>query len=380
MKKTEEQKGITLVAIVITIIILLVLAGITIYSLTNTEIFKKAQNAKMVTQEKAVEEKTTLDNYEEQLGIATGAKEYTESKTIEEAQTNDMLAKKVNSVITDMYGNQITVPAGFKIKVDNTTNNATTVDKGIVILDSKENEFVWVPVGKIYTDVEKNEANAKTIEVGRYSFDSTGVKSVYSGNYVEEDREDTTNSLKNWGNTIAKNITKFKNSVETNGGYYIGRYEARKNINGTITEVGTDTVWNNITQPNASIQAQNMYSSSKFISDLVNSYAWDTAVTFIQKCTEQKLYSRQNSLNTTLSQTGTNTKDTKDVQCNIFDMASNLFEWTTETSDNSDNPCTIRGGSYHFSSNYTSNRNRNTNYNRYDDLGFRPILFVTDKK
>ena len=290
-----------------------------------------------------------------------------------------MLAKKVNSVITDMYGNQITVPAGFKIKVDNTTNNATTVDKGIVILDSKENEFVWVPVGKIYTDVEKNEANANTIEVGRYSFDSTGVKSVYSGNYVEEDREDTTNSLKNWGNTIAKNITKFKNSVETNGGYYIGRYEARKNINGTITEVGTDTVWNNITQPNASIQAQNMYNSSKFISDLVNSYAWDTAVTFIQKCTEQKLYSRQNSLNTTLSQTGTNTKDTKDVQCNIFDMASNLFEWTTETSDNSDNPCTIRGGSYHFSSNYTSNRNRNTNYNRYDDLGFRPILFVTDK-
>ena len=71
MKKTEEQKGITLVAIVITIIILLVLAGITIYSLTNTEIFKKAQHAKMVTQEKAVEEKTTLDNYEEQLGIAT---------------------------------------------------------------------------------------------------------------------------------------------------------------------------------------------------------------------------------------------------------------------------------------------------------------------
>ena len=50
MKKTKRQNGITLVALVITIIILLILATISIQSLTNTGLFKKAQEAKEKTQ------------------------------------------------------------------------------------------------------------------------------------------------------------------------------------------------------------------------------------------------------------------------------------------------------------------------------------------
>ena len=46
MKKTKEQKGITLVALIITIIILLILAGISIANLTQTGLFEKAQEAK----------------------------------------------------------------------------------------------------------------------------------------------------------------------------------------------------------------------------------------------------------------------------------------------------------------------------------------------
>ena len=41
---------------------------------------------------------------------------------------------------------------------------------------------------KIYTDVARTDANAKTIELGRYDFDESGVKSAYSGSYVEEDK------------------------------------------------------------------------------------------------------------------------------------------------------------------------------------------------
>ena len=185
MINKNKDRGITLVALVITIIILLILATISIQSLTNTGLFKNAEKAREVTEEKTAEEKKFLDSYEEEMGIASGAKEYTAAKTMAEAQTDDMLAKKVNSSITDAYGNKITVPAGFKIKVDATTNNATTVNQGIVIVDSNENEFVWIPVGKIYTDVAKTDANAKTIELGRYNFDSsTGAKSAYSGSYV----------------------------------------------------------------------------------------------------------------------------------------------------------------------------------------------------
>ena len=58
MKKYfENRKGITLVALVITIIILLILATISIQSLTNTGLFKNAEKARELTEEKTAEEK-----------------------------------------------------------------------------------------------------------------------------------------------------------------------------------------------------------------------------------------------------------------------------------------------------------------------------------
>ena len=49
MKKIKENKGITLVALIVTIVILLILAGISISTLTNTGIFEKVQEAKRKT-------------------------------------------------------------------------------------------------------------------------------------------------------------------------------------------------------------------------------------------------------------------------------------------------------------------------------------------
>ena len=62
-----KNKGITLVALVITVIILLILAGISIMSLTNTEIFKKAQDAKTKSAEAEANQKAILDEYEAEL-------------------------------------------------------------------------------------------------------------------------------------------------------------------------------------------------------------------------------------------------------------------------------------------------------------------------
>ena len=230
----NKQKGITLVALVISIILLLILAGISIQAITNQGLFGRANDAKRESEIANIKEQIALDIYEKQLetpvgsitedqlktilekqgtliyeedgvtikGITTdkgyeillsdiysGTTEEAETPveptpdpslptnpatTIAEAQSEYMLTKTVNSPIQDEFGNRITVPAGFKIKVDDTTNNATTVDKGIVIIDSSENEFVWIPTGTIYTDEEKTEANAKTINLNRYTFDSNG--------------------------------------------------------------------------------------------------------------------------------------------------------------------------------------------------------------
>jgi type II secretory pathway pseudopilin PulG len=382
MKKTKRQNGITLVALVITIIILLILATISIQSLTNTGLFKKAQEAKEKTQNATENQAKMLNEYEDELNkyISGTVKETFKGTTVADAiQYGDVLNKDDNTELHDAYGNKIVVPAGFKI-----TNDATTVDKGIVIEDvtsgaTAGSQFVWVPVGKIYTDTTRTDANSKTINLNRYTFNENGNPTAQGENIISNYYQELSSSDK--GTTVSKNITDFKNSVSTNGGYYIGRYEARTTTPRTsadnaltqITEKVTDHIYNYVTQVQSAQLSQHMYNTSKFTSDLINSYAWDTAIIFIQKCTNQTKYSRQNSLNTgSIAQTGT----TIDKQCNIFDMASNVFEWTTETSNYSDYPCVYRSGYCYDSNCYTSNQYYGDTSLGNAGIGFRPLLYL----
>ena len=268
--------------------------------------------------------------------------------TVQEAITyGSMLNSSKNTELKDVKNNKIVIPAGFKV-----TNDTTNVAEGIVIEDATSgatagSQFVWVPVGKI----TKADGTKTEIKLNRYTFASDGTPTEQNEEVIETYYQELATSDK--GNTVAKNITNFKNSVKANGGYYIGRYEARTTTARTasgnaltqITEKGTDQVYNYVTQKQAAEQAQGMYTNNNFTSDLMNSYAWDTAITFIQKCTDKTNYANQTSLNKSLSQTGT----TNDNPCNIFDMASNVWEWTTETSSRissatlSEAPCAYRG-------------------------------------
>ena len=124
-----------------------------------------------------------------------------------------MLSTTDNTELEDAYGNKIVVPAGFKIVSDSTTNNAQTVNQGIVIEDATKtaegtetstsgSQFVWIPVGKIYTDVAKTDANAKTIELNRYTFDSNGKPTAQGEKVIETYYSETASK----GNTVAKDI------------------------------------------------------------------------------------------------------------------------------------------------------------------------------
>ena len=368
MKMKNNNKGITLVALVITIIILLILAGITIASLTQTGLFAAAQDAKTKTEEKTEEENTILEEYEDAI-----TEQVTGKKPLKPLETNKKYESKAE--LKDANGNKIVVPAGFKIVSDATTNNATTVDQGIVIedatgTDTNGSQFVWIPVG----DIKKADGTTTSIALNRYSFDSNGVATEFtSTDFIEEDKTNTT-SLKNYGNTISENINSFKTSVATNGGFYIGRYEARKSSSGKLTTVKTDSVWNDITQQNAAKNSKNMYSTG-VTSELMNSYAWDTATLFLQTFGNNDKYSVQTSLNTeSLATTGTE-GTVIDKQCNVYDMASNVREWTTETCSDSNNPCTDRGGDYDSSDYYTSYRCGTSKSSSSITFGFRPILY-----
>ena len=59
-----KNRGITLVALVITIVILLILAGISISALTQTEIFGKAKQAEQKSKEAQGQENALLGDYE----------------------------------------------------------------------------------------------------------------------------------------------------------------------------------------------------------------------------------------------------------------------------------------------------------------------------
>ena len=80
-KKILQQRGITLVALVISIILLLILAGISIQAITNTGIFEQAENAKRASEIASIKEKISLDIYEKQLTPPLGS--ITEGELIE---------------------------------------------------------------------------------------------------------------------------------------------------------------------------------------------------------------------------------------------------------------------------------------------------------
>ncbi len=305
-----------------------------------------------------------------------------------------------NTTVQDALGNQVVVPAGFKI-----VNTNDYVTDGIIIEDvsyenTKGSQFVWIPVGEINT-TDKVTIN---IELKRYVFNDDGTVNTdltkaeprdqvqltgYSYYYTEELENSET------FNTHAKNIATFRTKVENSHGYYIGRYEARDkdatakrtNSSSTTNQVvctADNYVYNYVTQAQAATLSRGMYTGTPFESDLINSYAWDTATLFLQtidnRTTDKtKKYSRQNSLNTSLASQGTNNlTDTskQDKICNVYDMASNCYEWSTETYSLNSYPCTRRGGSYDYSVVSTSLRNNISTTDRWGSTSFRPLLYL----
>ena len=338
-------------------------------------------------------------------------------KTVKESKGNKIASN--NTVLVDDYGNNITIPKGFKIATDSADN----VTGGIIIEDATYtntigSQFVWIPVGTRENAIKKNEEGTEKVEIAldRYCFqDDTSAKtgiptswsnlsagSGYHPYLAPQYTEETTyreGSKDDNINATAKEISTFISSVESKGGFYIGRYEARtatQRTNSTsndktitdsnltqITEKQSDYVYNWVTQLQAAKLSREMYSKdnennniTEFASDLMNSYAWDTATLFLQECGEEK-YSIKSSVNTYVNEyydgfaeKGTST----DHPCNVYDMASNCFEWTTESFRYS--PCVFRGGVNRDNSCYTSIRLNISMEGWGYDYSFRPILYL----
>lgn len=423
----SNVKGITLIALVITIIVLIILAGVSMAVVFNQDgIISKAKQAKGDYANAQNEEATTIGNLISKIDeIEDGNNNSPEDiKKVSEVKGGDYFNKP--TTLEDSNGNLIKVPKGFKIADDSGVN----VTEGIVIEDNdiidgignnRGNQYVWIPVG---TGIKKADGTTVDITLGRYVFaDGTNDKAedgttilakgtpilkqnaenyadevlieVLTINYEELATSrigtiDTSNHL-NDTNTTALNLKGFIDSVKAKGGYYIARYEASYGIDGKANSKVSNSftnsntapttrtegmLWNYITQIDAATASRNLYET--VTSDLVNSYAWNTAIVYIQNFSEDTDYSRQdgNSINSSLTNTGAN----KDEVCKINDMASNTMEWTTEhstlTLGTKAFPCTDMGGKYFDKAYYTSFRDDSVATNSNKEDTFRSILYI----
>ena len=418
----SNQTGITLIALVVTIVVLLILAGVSINAIfSENGIIKRAKDAQNKMDQAT---QNDLDSINELNNWIDGKTNGTTGGGTTGGDANPSTTSKISTLVgtvvdkntkaEDAYGNKITIPKGFKVLANGTAkesasytysgDNIPAVQDGIVIENGTDgNQFVWVPVGTI-----KNKNNTtNTITLGRYEFDSnTGalksntpvqVASVenctqevtINTNYKELSVFRAGNSATDSTaqNATARNLEEFISTTLANGGYYIARFEASGTAS-KITSKYNQTVLGNITQPNAAKAAREMYGEIKennklvYASDLVNSYAWDTAIVFIQTYSVKTDYASHNESNTTKAFTATGKNN--DKYCNIFDMSGNASEWTTEYSTNSDgsifNPCVLRGGYYDTDGgrahDCTSDRGIDYTIISYSNLGLRPLLYV----
>ena len=389
MKKNySKQNGITLIALIVTIVILLILAGVTLNAVfSDNGIIKMARDAQTKTDQGVQKDLEPMGELEDLINKNAG-----ESKNGETVKISTLVGKVVdkNTKAEDAYGNKITIPKGFKVLPHNPTSstgavtytynedNTPAVQDGIVIEDTQTgtagNQFVWVPVGTINNKAGDSRGTTSTITLGRYSDFTMTNGAVASGQpeqvasvenctqevtintYYKElsvFREGNSAEDSTAENATARDLKAFIETSLANGGYYIARFEA-SGTRSKITSKYNQTVLINIIQSNAAKLAREMYGEVKennelvYASDLVNSYAWDTAIIFIQTYSTEvdaNTYAIKNK-STLRTSTGINS----DKYCNIWDMSGNYYEWSTEysshSSSNAFSPCTGRGGVY----------------------------------
>lgn len=434
----SHQTGITLIALVVTIVVLLILAGVTINAVfSDNGIINRAKDAQNKMDQAKQNDLAGIDELNNVINKWTG--ESTQGGTTPEDPTTlksyDKANKKngileENAKYTDNERATVTIPKGFKIIAD--TDGEQTVSKGLVIQDKDGNEFVWVPVNYTATGVD---ANNNQLDDG---FEATFKRSTNETFYSEPFKyNDGENELTGYPEENSDYMNMMK-SVQANRGFYIGRYEAGTTVPRTYETTTTSTVvvkrdaypyiyvgWGNamndittdvtyssqVRGKGAVYLSKNMYAANTIgaTSCLCYGVQWDAVMNFVADSTHSITNSTDwgNYKNnpwtinrTTASFTespktgGWKTISSKKTKTyyesillttgasdsfkakNIFDLAGNVYEWTMEANNSTNR--VIRGGSYGYSGSDSpaSNLVNGAPTNSVDYIGFRPALYL----
>ena len=420
-----KNKGVTLIALAVTIVVMLILAGVTI-SVLNGEngIVKQAQKAKEESKIKELKEKVRidiagkrveningelrvsvlkeiLDKYFDNVPVETQITSETELKAKEEYGKYEMKISDIDvgeityetsyTIFKDVNGEQVPIPEGYIVSENSDEN---IVNKGLVISDSRGNEYVWI---SCTVDSSSNKLQYKRTEWG-VEKDGTDNSRAIKDELTLKDidvtysKTDTDNGInEEISKEIVAQINAEKESIKKYGGYYIGRYEVGKD-NKTAVIKAEQEPYVNIKWSKAYELAKGIGGGEGATTYLCSSYSWDTAINFIQNTTGKNYATSIIGFNgnwksqEVKDSSGKVIKPVNTAQrlntglttalCNIYDMGGNVGEFTTELNPGTSETVVLRGG-------YNNGGNSPAGY-RWDTYsgiassgyGFRATLFL----
>ena len=408
---------------VVTIVVLLILAGVTISLLLDENgIIKKSKEGRREYETSKTNEQEQMDNAEDWIDEAVTGKKSNVVKSFKEAKTE-------NSTIDgkkEGNANNPTIPAGY-IPINTETSNwgngkdapsQDSVDHGLVIKDDKDNEWVWIPVPDVTVMCDTSNTTEYTlcgttgetaVKTKLYSKSEiiSGITRTTPGTTDPSTREPDLLVDDNGASYDAKEecyktilgetgtkeqlaqlfVDEYKamiESVSKYGGFYIGRYELSesgvKKDQPTLIYTNWYNLYKKCKELNASDKVETrmiwgcqwdvtmnwLISSGSKTSDEVNkdSSSWGnykgTSVKADDGTTEIKASGDVQVLNTG--------KTTFTMANNIYDLAGNCWEWTQEA-DNTDSRA-LRGGDCNRDGSVIPASYRSSNYPGYDSGSF----------
>ena len=299
-------------------LVILLLAGIIVL---NGQKETRVYNG--TTMSKGNENKTTEDNTTDNENQVTN----TEDNTVASPKPDE---NEENTYARTEDGNTIPIPPNFKYVTGNS-------DTGAVIEDEDGNQFVWVPVpdyNSYYRQLFLN--NGETTKSSSSRNEAAATLEEYNLRDINAYNEEFDDSIRNYK------------------GFYIARYEAGKetknNKSKAVSKAGV-LPWTQIVWEEAKKASQEMYDENNcFQTDLVNSYAWDTICNWLRQTGTNiddsvEYGNYQNSPNGLRKVVESASNDRWQTN-NIYDMAGNVYDWTTEAYSTSNR--VYRGGYYNY--------------------------------
>ena len=391
---------------VVTIVVLLILAGVSIsLILDNNGIIKKSKDARREYRQAQANEQADLSDLSDLIDDATAEPTPKVNVNTKAEDNSTINGKKGNS-------NNPTVPKGY-IPINTETSSwgdgtsaptQDSVDHGLVIKgDSDDNEWVWIPVDETTLATMCNTANetentlcgtsgetavktklySSTITIGKDSNTKTITRTTpgTTSDYREPDLVVGSNgtsydakeeyykdilgfsSKEKMAEAFVADYNEMIVSIGKYGGFYIGRYELSESGVKKDQPTLTKTNWYNLYK-----KCTELNTNEKVETRMIWGCQWDVTMNWLissgaktsdevnKNSSTWGNYSNYNTANNYTEGTTGYEKNAGSLQNtgssenwkanNIYDLAGNCYEWTQEASNT--NHRAVRGGYYSY--------------------------------